>query len=258
VPVAATGTMKAAGSLRALEQYRRNIQAAEVRVDAEEQAYSSLSDIIVRARELAVAQGSDTASANTRLAVKAEIDQLIGVAVQLANTKVAGSHLFGGTNASQPPVVWADPNAAPPEVVLDAVDPGHHRTEIAAGQFLVTAKNAHEVFTASGVFEDLWNLSAALGANDAQGIRDSIGELDGAFEHVQSMIGDIGARSARLQVTSSNLDALEITLVTFKSNLEEVDFEKAVTELISRQTTFQAAMLATSRVMGMTLTDYLR
>ena len=36
------------------------------------------------------------------------------------------------------------------------------------------------------------------------------------------------------------------------------DFEQAVTELVGRQTAYQAAMLATSRVMGMNLTDYLR
>ena len=36
------------------------------------------------------------------------------------------------------------------------------------------------------------------------------------------------------------------------------DFEQAVTELVGRQTAFQAAMLATSRVMGMNLADYLR
>lgn len=257
-PVAASGTMKAAGSLRALEQYRRNVGAAEMRLDAEETAYSSLSDILVRAKELAIGQATDTASAETRLMVRAEINQLLGIAVQIANTQVGGSHIFGGTSADQPPVTWTDPNAAPPEVVLDPVDPGHHRTEIAAGQFVITSNNAHEVFTASGVFDALWNLSTALGDNNVQGIRDTMGELDVSFERVQSMIGDIGARSARLQVTASNLDALEINLLTFKSNLEEVDFEKAVTELISRQTTFQAAMLATSRVMGMNLTDYLR
>jgi len=31
-----------------------------------------------------------------------------------------------------------------------------------------------------------------------------------------------------------------------------------VTELVGRQTAFQAAMLATSKVIGMNLTDYLR
>jgi flagellin-like hook-associated protein FlgL len=40
--------------------------------------------------------------------------------------------------------------------------------------------------------------------------------------------------------------------------LSEANYEEAMTELISRQTAYQSAMLATSRVIGMTLTDYLR
>jgi len=40
--------------------------------------------------------------------------------------------------------------------------------------------------------------------------------------------------------------------------LSEVDQEKAITDLVSRQTAYQSAMLATSRVIGLTLTDYLR
>jgi flagellar hook-associated protein 3 FlgL len=39
--------------------------------------------------------------------------------------------------------------------------------------------------------------------------------------------------------------------------LEDADMEKAITELVSRQNTYQAAMLATSRVMGLNLANYL-
>ena len=34
--------------------------------------------------------------------------------------------------------------------------------------------------------------------------------------------------------------------------------EKAITEMVARQTAYQAAMLASSRVMGLSLTEYLR
>jgi len=75
---------------------------------------------------------------------------------------------------------------------------------------------------------------------------------------VQNLIGDAGARSNHLRLATSNLEALEINLRTFKSDLEEVDLEKAITDLVGRQTAYQAAMMATSRVMGMTMMDYLR
>jgi len=38
----------------------------------------------------------------------------------------------------------------------------------------------------------------------------------------------------------------------------EVDAAEAFTEAVARQTAYQAAMLASSRVMGLSLADYLR
>jgi flagellar hook-associated protein 3 FlgL len=257
-PAGTSMVMQAGSSLRALEQYHRNVQSSRTRVDAEEASLNQLGDLLVRAKELALAQGSDTADADTRRTAQAEIKQLLHFAVQLANTQVSGSHIFGGKNAGEPPVSWLDPDIEPPSVTLDALDPGHHRAEIAAGTFLQTSSNAHDVFTTTGIFDALWNLSQALGANDGEGTRATITALDEGFGHVQSLIGDVGARATQLQVTAANLDALEINLRTLKADLEEADFEKAVTELVSRQTAFQAAMLAASRVMGMTLADYLR
>jgi flagellar hook-associated protein 3 FlgL len=257
-PPAASGTMQAASSLRALDQYRRNIQSARSRTDSEEAVLQQLSDALVRAKELAVGAANDTMDANGRRTVQAEIKQLMKFAVQLANTQVAGNYIFGGNQAEVRPVDWPDENLAPPVVTLDPMNPGNHRTEIAAGQFVQTTNNAHDLFTAGGIFQALWSLSAALDANDPSAIRTSISEIDTGFNHVQALTGDVGARANQLQVTASNLDALEINLRTFKSDLEEIDLEKAVTELVGRQTAFQAAMLATSRVMGMTLTDYLR
>jgi flagellin-like hook-associated protein FlgL len=59
-------------------------------------------------------------------------------------------------------------------------------------------------------------------------------------------------------MTKSHLDAYQLTLQTKKSNLEDVDAATAITELTSRQTAYQAALLAVSKTTGLTLTDYLK
>jgi flagellar hook-associated protein 3 FlgL len=61
-----------------------------------------------------------------------------------------------------------------------------------------------------------------------------------------------------LDSAAENITAYKTNVTTFKSNLEEVDIETAVTELTQRQMAYQAAMLSTSKVMSLTLTDYLR
>ena len=257
-PAAANQVMQAAGSLRALDQYRRNIDAARSRVDAEETLYDQLSNVLVRAREIAFAQANGTSDASARQLANAEVEQILHFAVQLANTQVSGTYLLGGTQAEAAPAVWDDPDAGPPVVTGDPGEAGHHRVEVAAGQTLQTAKNAHEVFTDTGVFQALWDLSAALGNDDGPAIRAAADVIDDSFTRIQALVGDAGARSVQLQVTSANLDALELNLRTLRADIEEIDLEKAITDLVNRQTTFQAAMIAASRVMGMSLTDYLR
>ena len=52
--------------------------------------------------------------------------------------------------------------------------------------------------------------------------------------------------------------ALANQLKTYNADLHEIDLETAMTELTGRQTAYQAAMLATSKVLGLSLTEYMR
>lgn len=255
-PTGAGEVLRAGSSLRALDQYRRNIDFATSRLEAEESVLDQVTNLLARAKELGMSQASGTADHQTRTTTKAEVDGLLDHLMSLSNTKVGDDYLFGGSTPGSAPVakdVAGKPTVAPTVA-------GEHRTEIAAGQTLKTTHNAQELFAdgQTDVFKALWDLSQALGANDQAAIADSIKTIDSAHASVQTLIGDVGAKYNQLQVTHANLDALEINLRTFKSNLEDADLEKAVTELVARQTAFQSAMLATSRVLGMNLAEYLR
>lgn len=250
-PIGASQVMQASGSLRALDQYRRNISSATARVNAEEGALDGLTGILERAKELGLSQAGSNASPQTRLTAKAEVDQLLASAVQIGNQKHEGEYLFGGMQSTTVPFQSTTPPfaTAPPT--------GARQTEISESQFLTTNHNGTEVFLDTNVLGALNALSTALGANDLTGIQSSLTALDGAHDAVQNLIGDVGARSSQLEVTSSNLTALDTQLRTFRSALEDADTEKAVTELVTRQNTYQAAMLATSRVMSLNLASYL-
>lgn len=257
-PSAAAQVMRASTSLRAIEQYRRNVGAARTRLDTEETVLDQLSNTLMRARELGIAQASGTASAETRRMAQAEVDQLLGHAVSLANTRVNGGHLFGGER----------PDVAPFTIVTGgatydfgtASPTGVMQVEVADGQMIGTGHDGTAVFgsQAAGPLAALRQLAQALHADDPAAISAANAVLEQEFDAVQGLIGEVGAWTGQLQVTEANLDALETTLTAFKADVSEVEFEEAVTELVARQTAYQAAMLATSKVMGMNLTDYLR
>lgn len=250
-PVAAAGVMRSSSGLEALTQYRRNVQAGQSRLTVEDSTLDQLGNALSRAKELGLAQASGTSSTATRLATKAEVDQLVDFAKDLANTQHAGSYLYGGQYADRAPYGGGvvDP-AAPPT--------GQRRLEVGSGRFVNTNHSAQEIFVDTDAVASLEALSDALAADDTAAIQASLTRLDDAFAATQEVVGDLGARMSQLDVTLSNLEALEVNLQTFRSELSDADLATAVTELVNRQGTLEAAMMANSRILNLTMTNYLR
>jgi flagellar hook-associated protein 3 FlgL len=252
-PGAALTVLKLSGGVTAATQHRRNIDAALAGVGSEESVLDQVADTLSRARELAVGQGSDTASAATRAQTKVEVDKLLEFAVQLGNTRGPDGYLFGGYRTDQPP--FPDPL----DPATTTVGAGEQRqVEISPGQRMDTVHNAREVFVDTGAMAALKSLSTALGANDAAGIRTAAAELQGAFDGVQGVLGGTGSRYGQLELTATRLDTLEQTASTHRASLEEADMEETLVQLVTRQSALQATMLSTSRILGMTLSEYLR
>lgn len=250
-PVAAAGIMQSSSGLRALEQYMRNLQTGQARLTVEDATLDQLGNALSRAKELGLSQASDTASSATRSAARAEVAALVDFAKDLANTQHAGAYLFGGQYADQAPYAGGavDPTRPPT---------GEARLEVGAGRFVSTNHSAQEIFVDSDAVESLQALADALGADDTAAIQAALTRLDGAFDSIQELVGDLGGRMAELDVSLNNLESLEVNLQTFRSGLSDADLAQAVTELVNRQGTLEAAMMANSKILNLTMTNYLR
>jgi flagellar hook-associated protein 3 len=255
-PGAAATIMRSASSLRAIAQYKATVSRASDRIAAEDTTLQQLQDLLTRAKQIAVQQGSDNSSAATRAAAAAEVGGLLQSAVQLGNTKFGNEYLFGGDAANTAPFATTGSGGA---VAYTSNNPTGQRTvQIGDGQSMTISHDGTQVFVSTGALDALQNLQNALASGDPDSVRLSADSLDSSFDNVQGIVGDVGSEGNRLDMTSANLDAFEGTVTNLKSDLEDVDYETAITDLMSRQTAYQAAMLATTKVMGLTLTDYLR
>jgi flagellar hook-associated protein 3 FlgL len=238
--------------LDALLQYRRNIESAVARSSVEESGLDQHTNLLDRARQLAVSQAASNGTTSTRLIVKAEVDQLIDEAIAIGNTRHGNSFLFGGDFSDSAPLDATgavNPNRPPA---------GGMRAEIGEGRVMRVNHDANEVFVASGVLQSMQALSTALATDDTAGIAAAITSLTGAFDEVQHLLGETGARARQLDNALANIDALEATVRTQRSDLTDVELEEAISRLASRQNAYEAALLATSRINTLTLTDYLR
>ncbi|MEP6834764.1 MAG: hypothetical protein ABJB74_15325 [Gemmatimonas sp.] len=261
-PSSASEVVRSSSSLRALDQYRRNIKMGQGRATAEEGVLNQLTNSLTRGIELALGQSSGTATAQTRAISKAEIDQLIDSTVSLGNTKFGDDYLFGGTRGNEQPLrnpgVVTDPFTNLVDGSNQPVNPsGSIRVEISDGHYVNPNHNATEVFLDSGALQALRDLSTALGNNDTAGIDTAMHTLQTANDGVQTLIGTQGARGSEFIVTGDQLDAQEVSLTTYRSDLRDIEVEKAMVELAGRTTGYQAAMSATAKVLGLSLANYL-
>jgi flagellar hook-associated protein 3 FlgL len=271
-PTAGSAIMQASGQLRGIEQYTRNVDHLATRLDAEDSALAQLTDLMTRARELGVATVGATSDAAGRRAAGAELRQLLGQVVNIGNTKLGDDYLFGGIgdNGRAPftlPTRQADgtttftqmdPPADPADPPTPRIPSGERQYEIAAGQTMAGPHAGGKVFLDSGMLDALHRLATAMETDQTADMGGAMRDLDGAFADVQALVGEIGARQTQADIVRAGLTALKDTFTTQKSGLSEVEMEQAITEMVQRQTAYQAAMLASSKVMGLSLAEYLR
>ncbi len=258
----ASQLVRIGSSMRAITQFRRNADIGINRAQAEESALDLLGNSLTRAVELGISQANATANADSRLIVKQEVDQLINLAADLGNTRFADEYLFGGTRAGEAPFQTPAPVTGAFSRLTDVngnpVNPsGNITLEVGDGKFVTPTHNATQVFLDTDALDALRALSDALGNNDRAAIQTATDRLTTANSKVQALVGTQGARINEMQDAKLNLDALEFDLKAYRSDLRDTEIDKAMVELVGKQTLYQAAMSATSRILGLSLANYL-
>jgi flagellar hook-associated protein 3 FlgL len=248
-PIAGTQVMTADRGLRAIDQYRRNTIAARARTDAEEAVLGQVTDLLARAKELALQEGSAGGTAATRSAARAEVDRILEQVIALGNTQVGTEYLFAGHQVSTQPFDGAGAYLG---------DDGVRSAEIGRDYGMVTNHTGRELLVNSGVIASLQALSTELGIGNLPAIGQTAFALDSAFNATQVLLVTNGARVRQIDTAMQNSDATETSLILRRSELQDIDLEAATTHFVGVQNTLQAALLSASRVLNTTLTDYLR
>jgi flagellar hook-associated protein 3 FlgL len=97
-PVAATQTLNISERLTAIEQFNRNANLVELRLNDQETAMTGAINLVQRARELILQAKSRSFSLDERRYLAAEVRQKLEELVASGNTRNAsGEHIFAGT-----------------------------------------------------------------------------------------------------------------------------------------------------------------
>ncbi|HID98193.1 MAG TPA: flagellar hook-associated protein 3 [Thermodesulfobacteriaceae bacterium] len=256
-PVALTHALNVRTALSDTEQYSHNIVYAQGWVRATEVAMIQISDRMTRAKELAVQGANDSLNAGDRRAIAAEIETILEEVVALGNSSLGGRYLFGGSRTSD----YA-PDEAPFILDRDGNVTYHGNGDgisvsTGSGIHLEINLNGNDSLVQSGVFETLDLLHDSLMADSQSDIEVAIGDIDRAFQYITQQVAELGARGNTLENNADMQTQFELTSRERLSDIEDTDLIEAAAELKIQETSYQAALASASKVMGMSLVDFL-
>ncbi len=121
-------------------QYTRNAEYAELHLTSTEKSLEQITEILNKAKEIAIAQSSDFYDQDIRKNVANEVRQLRFQALAIANKRVGNKYLFGGFKTLNKPFS--------PEGVYQG-DKGKITLEVSKDFFVPMNLNGYEVFYSS-------------------------------------------------------------------------------------------------------------
>lgn len=232
-------------------QYKKNIIEAQSYLSFSETVLNSVSEALMRLKELAV-QGADSSmNAQNRESIAKEVDELTKHLLNLTNSKFKDRYVFSGFKTDTTPFdnnfsYVGDSGVMNVMIDVDTVMPvnipGNYAFEFNGETFMKIA-------------DDLKN---ALLNNDLNAIRDSIGKLDGSSSVIDKVLADIGARMNRLEDQAERLDDISINLRSALSLTEDDDITETTINYSKAELALQALRQTAARGIYQSLFDFLR
>ncbi|WP_372653913.1 flagellar hook-associated protein FlgL [Halobacteriovorax sp.] len=272
------------------KQYQRNADYALLHLNVTEKSLEQLTDLLVKAKEIAISQSSDFYNADVRKNIANEVNQLRNLALSIANKRVGQKHIFSGYSTLTKPFD-VDGNYKG--------DKGHTTVEVAKDFFLPLNLNGHEIFYSSddtsdknihpleklkksvneqteenkrelassegerlhkrdNIFAQLESLSVALETNDAGLIQSLLEEFDESISRLITLRTRVGSITSSVMNSKSRLESENIEGATRKSKLVDADIAEVFSDITKHQNVLKTTYKSSQGLMNQNLMDFLR
>jgi flagellar hook-associated protein 3 FlgL len=278
------------------EQFQNNARLAQAFLDNTDHALEDLSEIVMRAKEIAIGQSSSASSTpQSRYGVAEEVNQLYQHAVTTANRRVGDRYLFGGYKTTTNPVdaegnyhgddgqmmieigrevfigmnvpghevFNSHPEASSDQKRLDQIKkgPAADPKEPAAPQRRLASEETPEaapLVQNANLFQELKSLRTGLLTGDIETIRGSLESFDDLLGKIVATRAKVGSRVQGIEGNVSALERHNITNAQLTSGIEDADMTQVVSDLAKEETVFKSSLASSKHLIQPTLLDFLR
>jgi flagellar hook-associated protein 3 FlgL len=238
-----------------ISQYLRNADRA---VELSQASYSTLQEIKKisdRAGELATL-GAGASSPDAYQAYSKEVNQLIEQAVQLGNTRFRNDYLFSGTAVSTAAFTVAR-TAGNVTSVTYAGNTGQSPIELSETSS-ISPGTTNATNVGLGTFiNNLVALRDALNTGTSTAVSATQPNLETSENLLVNSLSEQGAIQLRIEVNQKQQQARADEIEKLVSNEADADLSSTVVKLSQTSTAYQAALSSATKILSLSLLDYL-
>ncbi len=275
-PISAAKIMELRTEKANNDQFNMNIKMAQSFLSNADSALSELSEVAVRAKEIALGQASGASSNDdTRIGVAEEVSQLFLQAVSAGNRKIGNRYIFGGYKTDHPPVnplgeykgdngdmmvevakdVFVSINIPGNEVFNAMVTiPVEENGRVPAGEI----KKVEPQTAGINLYKELQNFRIALLTGDLRGIRETLENFDALGSHLIALRAKAGSRVQGLDGALGAMERHNLVNAQLSSELEDADMAQVMSDLAKEETVLRSALQSGQKLIQPTLMDFLR
>jgi flagellar hook-associated protein 3 FlgL len=248
------------------DSYQTALNTVQNRLQGEDSTLSSVSDLLIRAKEIAVQANNDTLSPDNRKALGVELQGLRDQMLSLANTKdTNGNYLFAGSRVTQPPFVSLA--GASPQYVGDQtrmnVMVGENRSmpinRTGTDAFVPVNRTAPDGSTQGvGFFNVMDDLIKGVNTSDRPKMQGGLGELDTLLGGLSMARANIGSGLKGIEQQTSVIEDTVLNLKTTLSSVEDLDYASAITKMNQQMLSLEAAQSSFAKISQLNLFNYIK
>lgn len=250
------------------ESFQSSMVTLRSRLENEDTTLKSASDLLVRAKEIAVHAASDTLSPINRRALGKEMQAVRDQLLSLANSKDNnGNYMFAGSRSTKPAFEAVNTGESPVyrgDQTKMTVMVGEQRSiptnRTGTDAFVSLNRSGPTAGSVQGVsfFKVMDDLVAGINNSNGVAMQRGVDEMTSLLNGMSLAHADIGTD---MNVVEQQTGVIEDTILNLKTNLstvEDLDYAAAITKMNQQLLSLEAAQSSFSKISQLSLFNYLK
>lgn len=269
-------------------QYMRNLNFAQTQLSYTENVLEEMTDLLNKAKELAIGQASSIYSPEIRQGVSKEIHQIRQQVLSLANKRMGNRYIFAGQKILSRPFdqdgkysgdtnkinieinkdVYVPININGRELFFSSEKKAPEKSDIDLNPPKIEISPEIEVMRQpasvepqeemASIFDELRALENAMVTDNPQIIQGLLERLDSSMDRIVAFRTQLGALTNTISNAENNIEKTKLLNEAHKSKIEDADVSELFGDLQKEQAVLKATYNASSKLMNTSLMDFLK